>query len=87
MYPIRHVIEDDAEIKEFFDSVASQGPVSETDLSVISGIICNQHDKLTEKMEAVEETMGKYVKECIGNARIAQVSVWMNTRSIIGDTQ
>lgn len=73
MYPIRHVIEDDAEIKELFDSVA--GPVSETDLSVISGIICNQHDKLTEHMEAVEETMGKYVKECIGNARIAQLSV------------
>ncbi|XP_028515287.1 kinesin light chain [Exaiptasia diaphana] len=59
MYPIRHVVEDDEGMKEFFETVTSEGPVSETDLSVISGIICNQHDKLTEKMEAVEETMGK----------------------------
>lgn len=75
LYPVRHVIDEDTRLNELMSEATSQASISDSDLSLVSQVICSQHDRLTERLEAVEESVGHYVRDCIGSPRISRVAV------------
>lgn len=49
--------------------------MTDSELSLVSGIMFDQHDKLTEKMDTVEATVGQYLRGYIGSSLISRGSV------------
>ena len=62
--PVRHVIDEDTRLSEL-TAASTPALVSDSDLSLVSGIICSQHDRLTERLEAVEQSVGQYAHDHI----------------------
>ena len=87
MHPVRHCIEDDRSLDRV--SIKTSGlminasskasiadsAMTDSELSLVSGIMFDQHDKLTERMDTVEETVGQYLRVHMGNPVISKVSV------------
>lgn len=57
------------------ESSLGDSVVTDSELSLVSGIMFDQHDKLNERMETVEATVGRYLGIYFGNPRISGVSV------------
>lgn len=91
MHPVRHVIEDDRSLDRINarslglmsgasseTSMADSG-MTDSELSLVSGIMFEQHDKLTERMDTVEdtveETVGQYLRAHIGSPLVSKVAV------------
>ena len=87
MHPVRHAIEDDRSLDRISvknlgllsgasseASVADSG-MTDSELSLVSGIMFEQHDKLTEHMDTVEETVGQYLRGHIKNPLASSSSV------------
>ena len=86
MHPVRHCIEDDHSLDRVTiknsglmlgaSSKASltDSAMTDSELSLVSGIMFDQHDKLTERMETVEETVGQYLRGHIGSSMITRVT-------------
>ena len=87
MHPVRHVIEDDRRLDRISvknigllsgasseASMADSG-MTDSELSLVSGIMFEQHDKLTQHMDTVEETVGQYLRVHIGNPLSSRASV------------
>lgn len=59
-------------------SMADSG-MTDSELSLVSGIMFEQHDKLTERMDTVEdtveETVGQYLRAHIGSPLVSKVAV------------
>ena len=49
--------------------------MTDSELSLVSGVMFEQHDKLTERMETVEATVGQYLPVYFGNAKLCGVSM------------
>lgn len=85
MHPVRHVIEDDHSLDRInvknlglmSSSEASMvdSAMTDSELSLVSGIMFEQHDKLTEHMDTVEKTVGQYLRVHIGNPLASKASV------------
>lgn len=74
--PVRDAIDEEPrQLRELLQSPLLGAPASDSELSIISDILCNQHDKLSARMEVVEESVGKYVKECIGKPSFLKITV------------
>lgn len=87
MHPVRHCIEDDCSLDRVSvkqsgclfsaDSMTSEedSAMTDSELSLVSGIMFEQHDKLTERMDTVEASVGQYLRAHIGSSLISGVSV------------
>lgn len=87
MHPVRHCIEDDRSldrvsikttglmINASSEASMADSAMTDSELSLVSGIMFDQHDKLTERMDTVEETVGQYLRVHMGNPVISKVSV------------
>lgn len=88
MHPVRHCIEDDRSLDRISFknsglmlgassevSMADSGAMTDSELSLVSGIMFDQHDKLTERMDTVEETVGQYLRVHIGDPTVSQVAM------------
>lgn len=87
MHPVRHCIEDDRSLDRVSIKTAglminasseasmADSAMTDSELSLVSGIMFDQHDKLTERMDTVEETVGQYLRVHMGNPVISKVSV------------
>lgn len=87
MHPVRHCIEDDRSldrvsiktsglmINASSEASIADSAMTDSELSLVSGIMFDQHDKLTERMDTVEETVGQYLRVHMGNPVISKVSV------------
>ena len=87
MHPVRHVIDDDRSLDRINvrnlgllsganaeASMADSG-MTDSELMLVSGIMFEQHDKLTEHMDTVEKTVGQYLRVHIGNPLASRASV------------
>ena len=75
LYPVRDAIDEEPrDLRELLQSPLLGVPASDSELSIISDILCNQHDKLSARMELVEESVSKYVEECIGNPSFMRIT-------------
>lgn len=74
MNPVRHIIEDDESLDKIHIrnlglmcgasaevSITDSG-MADSEESLVSGIMFEQHDKLRESMDTVEETVRKYLR-------------------------
>lgn len=85
MHPVRHVIEDDCSLDRIniknlglmssSEASMADSAMTDSELSLVSGIMFEQHDKLTEHMDTVEETVGQYLRVHIGNPLASKASV------------
>lgn len=87
MHPVRHVMEDDRSLDRInvknlglisgasSEASMADSAMTDSELSLVSGIMFEQHDKLTEHMDSVEETVGQYLRVHIGNPLASSVSV------------
>ena len=82
MHPVRHVIEDDRSLDRvtvkglgIVSRASPETPVSDSDLSLVSGIMFDQHDKLTERMDRVEESVGQYLRVHVASPLVPRVAV------------
>ncbi|KAK2567686.1 Kinesin light chain [Acropora cervicornis] len=74
MHPVRHCIEDDRSLDRVsitasrhmlspsLEASAKDSVMTDSELSLVSGVMFEQHDKLTERMETVEATVGQYLR-------------------------
>lgn len=87
MNPVRHVIEDDQSLDRinvrnlgFLSGASSEvsmtdSAMTDSELSLVSGIMFEQHDKLRERMDTVEETVGQYLRVHIGSPLASSVAL------------
>lgn len=74
MNPVRHIIEDDESLDRIHIrnlglvcgatsevSITDSG-MTDSELSLVSGIMFEQHEKLSQRMDTVEETVRKYLR-------------------------
>lgn len=87
MHPVRHCIEDDQSLDRVsitasrhmlspsLEASAKDSVMTDSELSLVSGVMFEQHDKLTERMETVEATVGQYLRVYFGNVKLCGVSM------------